>query len=149
MNKSEMDDFMKYNSVNKQSCQSAFLWQWDGHWVTKFVHGKPSLNLAMVVGKDQSEINVNVESRNLPSWMKGWSGGWPKIKALQTFILETAHSQQKHCSPKRSQFNKSQELWSKGTTEGTWSAQENCQNKLKPAINVHFKKRIWVKKQWP
>ena len=26
--------------------------------------------------KDRSEINVNVESRNLPSWLKGWSGGW-------------------------------------------------------------------------
>lgn len=31
---------------------------------------------------------------------------------------------------------KSQELWSKGTTEGTWSGKENCQNKLKPDNNV-------------
>ena len=37
---------------------------------------------------------------------------------------------------------KSQEVWSKGTTEGTWSGKENCQNKLKPDNNDISRREI-------
>ena len=153
-----------------QRCESAFLWQWGGHWDTKFVHGKPSqvvvVNLAMVKKINRKLMSMwnhetsqvdwkdgqvdETEPKNRPykPWLskscslKGDARGARKCKYKAVCKVPVYRRQFKWVwlDPKEvSALLKSQELWSKGTTEGTWSGKKNCQNKLKPDNNVHFK----------
>jgi hypothetical protein len=58
-----------------QRCESAFLWQWGGHWDTKFVHGKPSqvvvVNLAMLKKIDRKLTSMWNHETSQVDWKDG------------------------------------------------------------------------------